>query len=411
MSSSAPATYADLKAPAEDGKLIVWPEPAQILSDTSENHQRLSAAHEVRLQNVPLMELRLRTRQWLGHPDEQLLIADGHQTELYHPGVWVKSVLAHVLAERVNGSAMHLAVDTDAPKHLYLRWPGVSVPITDDPDLTKAHWAGLLDGPTPRHLADLQQRLEQASFAQPPMVGEFLDSLRRLAIEQPKLSSAITDAQHGLDWELGLRHRAVLAAPLWMSEGYLLFVHHVIARSAEFAASYNRALGDYRREKKERTPTRPMPDLALFEDSVELPFWLDFFGTGDRIRPTAFQSDGGFVITLNNGDEYYFDPSADGWDAAAKLAQWLRRHELRLSPRALLLTLFVRLCVADQFIHGIGGGRYDQVTDRLIARHFGIAPPAPTHQEPAVASRPRADCDPPFFVDERGIKKFKPGCL
>ena len=31
--------------------------------------------------------------------------------------------------------------------------------------------------------------------------------------------------------------------------------------------------------------------------------------------------------------------------------------------------------MADQFVHGIGGGRYDQVTDRLIARHFGIEPP------------------------------------
>src|SRR5439155_16244428 len=140
--------------------------------------------------------------------------------------------------------------------------PGVSVPITDDPDLTKAHWCGLLDGPTPRHLADLQQRLEQANFAQPPVVGEFLASLRRLAIEQPKLSAAITDAQHALDWELGLRHRAVLASPLWMSEGYLLFVHYVVARAAVFAGAYNRALGEYRRVRKERTPTRPMPDLA-----------------------------------------------------------------------------------------------------------------------------------------------------
>ena len=41
-----------------------------------------------------------------------------------------------------------------------------------------------------------------------------------------------------------------------------------------------------------------------------------------------------------------------------------------------MLTCFLRLVVADQFIHGIGGGRYDQVTDRFIARHFGIAPPA-----------------------------------
>ena len=69
------------------------------------------------------------------------------------------------------------------------------------------------------------------------------------------------------------------------------------------------------------------------------------------MRPTAFAVEGGgFVITLKSGDEFHFDPAAEGWDAAAKLAQWLRRHELRLSPRALMLTLFMRLCVADQFM-------------------------------------------------------------
>jgi hypothetical protein len=41
----------------------------------------------------------------------------------------------------------------------------------------------------------------------------------------------------------------------------------------------------------------------------------------------------------------------------------------------LTLTTFLRLFVADQFVHGIGGGRYDQVADRFIASQFGIAPP------------------------------------
>ena len=42
------------------------------------------------------------------------------------------------------------------------------------------------------------------------------------------------------------------------------------------------------------------------------------------------------------------------------------------------LTLFVRLCLADGFIHGIGGGTYDQVTDDIIRRYYGIEPPGYT---------------------------------
>ena len=37
--------------------------------------------------------------------------------------------------------------------------------------------------------------------------------------------------------------------------------------------------------------------------------------------------------------------------------------------------MYLRLMVVDQFVHGIGGGRYDQVTDRLIELHFGLQPP------------------------------------
>jgi hypothetical protein len=38
--------------------------------------------------------------------------------------------------------------------------------------------------------------------------------------------------------------------------------------------------------------------------------------------------------------------------------------------------MFIRLLLVDQFVHGIGGGRYDQVADQIMATHFRIDPPA-----------------------------------
>jgi hypothetical protein len=38
--------------------------------------------------------------------------------------------------------------------------------------------------------------------------------------------------------------------------------------------------------------------------------------------------------------------------------------------------MFFRSLVADQFVHGIGGGRYDRVTDRIIQSFFGVEPPS-----------------------------------
>ena len=81
------------------------------------------------------------------------------------------------------------------------------------------------------------------------------------------------------------------------------------------------------------------------------------------------------MLTAPGGEEFDFDPNADAHDAAMRLSRWLRQNQLRLSPRALTLTLFLRLLVVDQFVHGIGGGQYDQVTDRIIADHFKLPPP------------------------------------
>src|SRR5262249_6561914 len=151
--------------------------------------------------------------------------------------------------------------DTDAPKHLNLRCPTFSEPITDDEHIGKAHWSGLLSAPTPAHVAQLQEKLAATPYAQHSMLEPFLASLRRQTIEQPNVATALTQACHEIDWQLGLRHHAILASPLWESEGFLVFAHHVIAHAADFAHDYNAALAEYRREQKVKTPTRPMPDL------------------------------------------------------------------------------------------------------------------------------------------------------
>ena len=376
--ASPATTYPDWKAPAEDGQPLIWPGPAELLARTRENQRRLTAAGTVKLQGVPLPEVRRRQRAWIGHADDaQPIIASGHQTELYHPGVWVKDVLANNIASRVDGQPYHFAVDTDSPKHLNVRWPGYSEPLTDDPALTTAAWSGLLDAPSPAHLVDLERDLRDASRAWrfQPMLGDFYGSMRRLSLEEPKLPHAVTNAMHELDWKLGLRHHAMVTSPIWASEPYLVFLHHALARARRLATDYNAALAEYRAEQKIRTTMRPMPDVAVFDLSVEAPFWLDDLATGQRLRPSVFPVDGGWILKLTGGAEFVFDENADGWDAAARLGQWLTQNRVRLAPRALMLTCFLRLLVADQFIHGIGGGRYDQVTDRFIAHHFGIEPP------------------------------------
>jgi hypothetical protein len=385
--STPPARYADWKAPDEDGQLLIWPGPTELLRETRDNLRRLGAS-EIRIQNVPLNELRRRQRHFMGHEaDDRPLVATGHQTELYHPGVWVKDALSNAVARAVGGEPWHFAVDTDSPKHLHLRWPGGSMAVTDDPRLNSAAWADVLDGPTPAHVDELSKAFEGArqGWDFEPMAEEFLASLRRNAIESPTLCRSVTNAVHKIDWDLGLRHHALLMSPVWMSAPYLAFAHHVLARAGRFASQYNDALAEYRAEQGIRSPGRPMPDLQVSADEVEAPFWFDDLSGETRERLFLVRLGRSWAIgrapqaeRLKGGSgeaSFVFEEGADGWAAAGKLLAFLRKNKLRIAPRALTLTMVFRLLLADQFVHGIGGGRYDQVTDRLIAAHFGIEPP------------------------------------
>ena len=370
--------YADWKAPSEDGGTLIWPDPPDLLRETRENNEHLRSADAALIQGVPLPELRRQMRRWMGYgDDEKPLLATGHQTELYHPGVWAKNALIDGAATKLGGAAVHFAVDTDEPKHLRLRWPGGAAPLTDGPD--SAAWSGLLPPPTPAHLSHVAASLDAAAagWGFRPVASDFLAAMRRHVPEGENLPRAMTAAMHETDVSLGLRHEALLFSPVCLSEPYLAFVCHVLGRAGEFASDYNSSLDDYRAAHRIRTPGRPMPNLTVTADSCEVPFWFDCAADGTRVRATVSRRGDAWVLRSPcGGQEFAFRPNADAASLVPELARWLRGHNVRLSPRALTLTMVVRLLVADQFVHGIGGARYDQVTDRLIARHFGITPPA-----------------------------------
>ena len=57
--------YPEWKAPAEDGKMLIWPEPRQLLADAIENQKRLSSSQSIALQKIPLPEIRKWLRKWI----------------------------------------------------------------------------------------------------------------------------------------------------------------------------------------------------------------------------------------------------------------------------------------------------------------------------------------------------------
>jgi hypothetical protein len=62
-------------------------------------------------------------------------------------------------------------------------------------------------------------------------------------------------------------------------------------------------------------------------------------------------------------------------DEATAALERLSEAGLRLRTRALTTTLFSRLCLCDLFVHGIGGAKYDAMTDRIASRFLGVSLP------------------------------------
>jgi hypothetical protein len=76
----------------------------------------------------------------------------------------------------------------------------------------------------------------------------------------------------------------------------------------------------------------------------------------------------GHTITLTLSADQDADLAVDELaDAAAR--------GIKLRTRALATTLFARLLASDLFLHGIGGAKYDQVTDDIARRFFGFSLP------------------------------------
>lgn len=151
--------------------------------------------------------------------------------------------------------------------------------------------------------------------------------------EQTPWSAEFSARRIATERRWGCQNVELLVSTLSQSTACRRFAAHITANLTRFRTAYNRAVAEYRTAHGIRSKSHPVPDLAL----GELPFW-EFTDTG-RVRATP------------------------------------ATPPERLRPRALTLTLFVRLCLADWFIHGIGGAKYDEVTDALIRDFFGIEPP------------------------------------
>ncbi len=373
-----------LAAPRDNGEILIWPNQ-QRLFDLARDNRRLRESYDFDLGGKP-------AREWLASlKGTGLIYMTGHQPDFFHPGVWAKSIAAATLARQSSGRAMFLLVDSDVPERLALSWPDVSEPYA------KTQTINLLGGVNQRAYEQIRGDVLTACVEQFKNTSEAIHSAMRAHISldaferafvQQSNPTAATKHDFVDHWVAGVRaldNAMGVSTPDFVRSSDLFamrssdkpcaasaFVVRLVLAAEEFARVYNAALANYRRQRGIHGIQHPIPDLAIDERRIELPFWLL---SSDQPRRRLFVSrEANNRVGIWAGDQRVgmLDASAIQKQSST-LGETLRPWQIR--PRALTQTMFARLLACDLFIHGIGGAKYDQITDEIVRSFFRVEPP------------------------------------
>jgi hypothetical protein len=300
-------------------------------------------------------KLRASLRRRLDLP--RRVIATGHQAEFFHPGVLAKSIVAAAVARTADADALFVWVDSDVTRNTSLVFaaqaggrlsraalpiPGLrrDVAVEALPDASIADWREFWHAISARALRAAETPIADCAAA-------FLTT--------SSLCDGLAAAQDAILRRLGIANplRSVRVSQLAETPEFRALAAALVRTGSALALAYNAAL------EGARTAGKLLVDVERWE----VPLWA-FQRDGVRRRVVAVRGKNGIVLHALDGPVVghcgeSLEP-ADGW---------------RIRPRALLLSAFFRLLLADVFIHGIGGEAYDRVTEAWLLRGTGIVLP------------------------------------
>ncbi|RIK77314.1 MAG: hypothetical protein DCC67_12835 [Planctomycetota bacterium] len=396
-------TYARYRAPAESGQKLVAP-PWNELERLPHQAAAWRRTVDVTVVGQPLEEFAGAARREVlaaaeayvasyandGTPAVARPLADayrpliltGHQPELFHPGVWVKNFASDRLARLVGGQAVNLIIDGDACQETSIRVP-LGTPreprlgvVEFDRHRNNAPWEdrGIADRSLWESFADRVRAA--AGMLSDRMLDQWWPAVLARGEQTGRVGAAIAQARHLVERSWGRHTLELPQSRLSTTAAFRRFAYHLLLHLPRFAAAYNEALVEYRRAHKIRNHAQPVPNLGRAGDWLEAPFWV--WSAAAAIRRPAYVRFQGRTLVVSDRKSFEQSlPMVDDGDAAVAVDELQRWEDdgCRLRSRALATTMFARLAVADLFIHGIGGARYDEATDAICERFFGAAPP------------------------------------
>jgi hypothetical protein len=340
-----------------------------------------AVAYTAQYRSVPGRVLRAASR-----PDslrESSFILAGHQPQLFHPGVWYKNFVLGSLASQLDAMPVHLLIDSDLCRSASIRvptgsarQPRLEVAPYDEPAAEIPYEERAIRDPQTLRIFSNRVTSLIRPFVPDPMVEPLWSLLSTRNPRETNLGLRLAQARHALEETMQNDTLELPQSVVCQQPEFAWFVAHVLAHLPRFWSAYNDALAIYRREHHMRNRAHPVPDLTESDGWLEAPFWI-WTADDPRRRPMFAQQSGDeLVITDRHTQKFGLALSGDR-DAAAATDQLLDLSSggIKIRTRALTTTLFARVVLSDLFLHGIGGAKYDQVTDRIALTFFGFQPP------------------------------------
>jgi len=312
------------------------------------------------------------------------LVVTGHQPELFHVGVWAKNFATSGAARSSSAVPLNLVIDNDTLNHTSIRIPAGTREhlhaehlLFDTPRHTQPWEEGLIrNRDTIRAFGHLVRDKMRTEWGIDPLIGSNWDAGIRQSAVSDRLCDVLTAVRVHAERAWGQRNLELPMSRLCTSEPFLWFTAHLLMRLPELHAIYNETVAEYRRSHRLRNRQQPVPDLVKQDDWLEAPFWI--WQQGDAQRGRLFVRRAGSICELRDEKQVVtrFPWTEDGsLETAVQALSELPTQGYRLRTRALTTTLFARTCLADVFVHGIGGAKYDAMTDQICERLFGLKSP------------------------------------
>ncbi|MCB1179485.1 MAG: hypothetical protein KDK36_18030 [Leptospiraceae bacterium] len=305
--------------------------------------------------------------------NEKIFIT-GHQPELFHPGVLYKDIVLYKLSKKENAIPLHLIIDTDInelfyysakkkvsflelSKFEYFQNDKKTFAFDNIPGEERSLIISILE----EQNKEIEHFIPSGRISK---IKDIIDTYISGLKEGKQFYKLNEEIRESFLNEKGLEIHSFYFSEFIDSPEYRSFLEHICVNKDEFIRIYNESLEKYRKDHKIKNSAQPLPNL----EKDELPFWKLNRETGIREK----------VYNINPNDF--------------------------IIPRAITLTMFLRLFSCDLFIHGIGGARYEEVSENIIKEFFEFELPPHLIVSATMNLVPKS----PFnfdIIDEKDLQK------